>query len=141
MPDHRREPDQTSLDLSGITAEIVQAYVARNALPAEALPDLIASVHAALSSLGRPAAAETERPAPPVPIRKTITADYLISLEDGRPYRTLRRHLSSRGLTPEAYRARWGLPLDYPMTAENYRERRSELARSLGLGRSRKPKA
>jgi predicted transcriptional regulator len=140
MPDRSRGTEQTALDLREITAEVVEAYVARNPLPADKLPALIASVHGALSALGKPSAADLEPPVPPVPIRKTVTPDYLISLEDGRQYRTLRRHLSSRGLTPEAYRARWGLPPDYPMTAANYRERRSELARSLGLGRPRKPR-
>ena len=129
-------------DLVEVTAEIVEAYVARNTLSPGDVPGLIATVHGSLVALTQPRA-KAERPIPPVPIRKTVTPDYLISLEDGRPYRTLRRHLSSRGLTPEAYRARWGLPIDYPMTAANYRERRSELARALGLGRSkgRKDKA
>lgn len=142
MPYPVEEDELPSSDLVEITAEIVEAYVARNTLAPGDLPGLIATVHGSLLALSQPVA-KAEKPIPPVPIRKTVTPDYLISLEDGRQYRTLRRHLSSRGLTPEAYRARWGLPIDYPMTAANYRERRSELARALGLGQSkgRKDKA
>jgi predicted transcriptional regulator len=92
-------------------------------------------VHAALENLGKPVQKEPEKPTPPVPIKKSITPDYLISLEDGKRYKSLKRHLAGRGLTPEQYREKWGLPWDYPMVAPTYSAQRSELARSLGLGR------
>ncbi|ACL58745.1 MucR family transcriptional regulator [Methylobacterium nodulans] len=127
--------DTQSPDLSGLTGRIVSAYVAYTAVPASELPALIAAVHGALAALGRPAEPEAPALVPPVPIRKTITPDAIISLEDGKPYRTLKRHLAGRGLTPEQYRAKWGLPLDYPMVAANYAAQRSELAKQYGLGR------
>ena len=123
--------------LTKITAEIVSAYVSNNNLHTQELTGLIKDVHGKLAEL---TAAKAEAPAeakpePPVPIRKTITPGYLVSLEDGKHYKTLRRHLSKRGLTPDAYRAKWGLPADYPMVARDYAERRSALAKSMGLGR------
>jgi predicted transcriptional regulator len=122
-----------------LTAELVSAYVSHNALPASDLPSLIDAVHTALSQVGsRKAEQPTEKPKPPVPIRKSITPDHLISLEDGKPYRSLARHLAKRGLTPDAYRQKWGLPPTYPMVAPNYSKRRSELARALGLGQRRR---
>lgn len=117
-----------------LAANLVGAYLQRNAVPAAELPGLIASVHGALAGLGQPAAPTAEPLTPPVPIRKTVTPDAIISLEDGKPYRTLKRHLAGRGLTPEAYRAKWGLPPNYPMTAANYAAQRSELAKRSGLG-------
>ncbi|MGF3025563.1 MucR family transcriptional regulator [Methylobacterium aquaticum] len=128
-------PDTT--DLYALAAGIVAAYVSNNAVPVSDLPDLIASVHGALAKLGAPAEPEVIRPVPPVPLKKTVTPDYLISLEDGRQYRTLKRHLAGRGLTPEEYRQKWGLPPDYPMVAPNYAAQRSDLAKRSGLGRSR----
>ncbi|AWB21224.1 MucR family transcriptional regulator [Methylobacterium currus] len=120
------------------TAALVSAYVAHNSVPVSDLPGLIVSTHAALAKLGAPAAPEPVKLEPPVPIRKTVTPDHIVSLEDGRPYKTLKRHLAGRGLTPEQYRAKWGLPVDYPMVAANYAAQRSELAKSSGLGQSRK---
>ncbi|ACL58966.1 MucR family transcriptional regulator [Methylobacterium nodulans] len=128
-------------DLAGLTARIVGAYVAHNAVPTAELPVLIASVHGALAALGRPAEHEAPALVPPVPIRKTVTPDAIISLEDGRPYKSLKRHLATRGLTPEQYREKWGLPPTYPMVAESYAERRSELAKQFGLGRRAEAKA
>lgn len=119
------------------TAAVVSAYVSNNPLPAVDLPALIASVHAALVALDRPPEPEAEKPTPIVPIKKTVTPDYLISLEDGKHYKSLKRHLSTRGLTPEQYRVKWGLPHDYPMVAANYAAHRSELAKSTGLGQRR----
>ncbi len=119
------------------TSDIITAYVAHNVVQPLALPELIASVHAALQSLNNPPPAEPVKLDPPVPIRKTITPDHIISLEDGKPYKTLKRHLSGRGLTPEQYREKWGLPRDYPMVAANYASQRSELARNSGLGQRR----
>ncbi|MGX7709472.1 MucR family transcriptional regulator [Methylobacterium sp. Gmos1] len=122
--------------LVSLAADVVSAYVTRNSVPVGELPALIASTHAALTKLGEPAdLPKEERLVPPVSIKKTVTPDYIISLEDGRQYRTLKRHLAGRGLTPEQYRQKWGLPHDYPMVAANYAAQRSELAKSIGLGR------
>ncbi|MGE7417184.1 MucR family transcriptional regulator [Methylobacterium tarhaniae] len=118
----------------GLVSDIVSAYVSNNSVPVGELSSLIRSVHEAVARLGSAAPAEPERLTPPVPIKKTVTPDYLISLEDGRRYRTLKRHLAGRGLTPEQYRQKWGLPPDYPMVAANYAAQRSELAKSIGLG-------
>ncbi len=133
--------DAGTPDLTTLTAEVVSAYVAKNALPPADIPDLIGSVHRAIQGLSAPQQAEPEKREPPVPIKKSITPEFLISLEDGRRYKTLRRHLKGRGLTPEQYRGKWGLPLDYPMVAPNYAKQRSELARTSGLGQSRRGRA
>ena len=125
-------------DFTALTAEVVSAYVANNSLRPADIPDLIATVHQALQGLSAPQQAEPEKREPPVPIKKSITPDFLISLEDGRRYKTLRRHLNGRGLTPEQYREKWGLPRDYPMVAPNYAKQRSELARARGLGQIRR---
>nr|WP_246102725.1 MucR family transcriptional regulator [Methylobacterium terricola] len=121
-----------------LAADIVAAYVSKNSVPVTELPNLIASVHTSLTNLGQPASVEPEKLTPPVPIKKTVTPDYIISLEDGKQYKSLKRHLSTRGLTPEDYRRKWGLPHDYPMVAANYAAQRSELAKSSGLGRPRR---
>ncbi|OAS24248.1 MucR family transcriptional regulator [Methylobacterium platani] len=119
-------------------ADIVSAYVSNNSVPLADLPALINAVHQSLSRLdGGAEMAEAEKPVPLMPIKKTVTPDYLISLEDGRQYKSLKRHLSTRGLTPEEYRRKWGLPHDYPMVAANYAAQRSELAKNSGLGRRR----
>jgi predicted transcriptional regulator len=99
------------------TTAIVSAFVSNNAVPVADLPALIASTYAALVSVDLPAAVEPEKPTPPVPIKKTVTPDHIISLEDGKPYKSLKRHLGTRGLSPEQYRQKWGLPHDYPMVA------------------------
>ena len=132
--------DQTShptyLELA---VDLVSAYVSHNDLPPADLPSLISAVHTALFQVGSGKAEQPEpAPKPPVPIRKSITPDHLISLEDGKPYRSLTRHLAKRGLTPDAYRAKWGLPPSYPMVAPNYSQRRSELSKALGLGQRRR---
>ncbi|AWN48763.1 MucR family transcriptional regulator [Methylobacterium terrae] len=118
-------------------ADIVSAYVSNNSVPLADLPALINTVHQSLSRLGGAEAVEAEKPVPLMPIKKTVTPDYLISLEDGRQYKSLKRHLSTRGLSPEEYRRKWGLPHDYPMVAANYAAQRSELAKNSGLGRRR----
>ena len=130
-------PDKNSPapNLVTLAGDVVAAYVAKNAVQRGDLPALIASVHTAFASLGKPLTSEPEKPTPRVPIRKTITPDHLISLEDGKPYRTLKRHLGRLGLTPDQYRVKWRLPPDYPMTAQSYSKKRSELARGFGLGR------
>jgi predicted transcriptional regulator len=134
------DQNQQELDFASITAEIV-SYVANNSVHRAELPNVIASVHAALQGLISPKQAEPEKPEPCVPIKKSITPDFLISLEDGKKYKTLKRHLGKMGLTAEEYRAKWGLPADYPMVAPNYAAQRSELARSSGLGQQRRKTA
>ncbi|WP_427026376.1 MucR family transcriptional regulator (plasmid) [Aureimonas ureilytica] len=121
------------------TVEIVSAYVSNSHVPREDLVRLIGDVFAALRSVGS-AKVEEAAPAQPlvpaVPIRKSITPDHIICLEDGKSFKSLKRHLYTKyGLTPEEYRAKWGLPSDYPMVAANYAAKRSELAKSIGLGR------
>lgn len=118
-----------------LTADIVAAYVSNNPVPAGELPGLIAQIHTSISSLSVSSVPSEEPLTLRMPIKKTITPDYLISLEDGKKYKTLKRHLTIHGLTPEQYRAKWGLPLDYPMVAANYSAHRSAMAKSLGLGR------
>ena len=122
------------------TAQIVSAHVAQNAVSPEALPALIRSVHAALAGVEQPTATEPERPQPAVPIRRSVFPDYIVCLEDGAKMKMLKRYLKVRfDLTPEAYRERWGLPRDYPMVAPSYAERRSTLAKLIGLGRKKEP--
>jgi len=128
----------TDQNAVGLTTDVVAAFVSNNSISASDLPALISSVYASITGLTAPAPApEAEKPVPAVPIKKSVTPDYIISLEDGRQYKSLKRHLTGRGLTPAEYRAKWGLPYDYPMVAANYAAQRSELAKSIGLGRKR----
>jgi predicted transcriptional regulator len=121
-----------------LAADIVSAFVSNNSVPTADLPNLIGSVHAALQNVSQPAAKQEEaKPTPAVSIKKSVSPDYLISLEDGKQYKSLKRHLTKLGLTPEAYRQKWDLPRDYPMVAANYAAKRSELAKSIGLGQIR----
>lgn len=125
-----------------LTAEIIAAYVSNNSVPVSELANLLSSVHAALENLAAigsatPSKSGVEKPTA-AQIKKSITPDGLISFEDGKSYKTLRRHLTIRGLSPEAYREKWGLSRDYPMTAPSYSAQRSELAKSLGLGQLRR---
>lgn len=130
--------ETTTPDYIELTADIVSAFVSNNSVPVSDLPSLISNVHAALRNVGQPAPTQEEaKPIPVVSIKKSITPDYLISLEDGKQYKSLKRHLTKLGLTPEAYREKWGLPRDYPMVAANYAAKRSELAKSIGLGQMR----
>ena len=123
-------------EIAQLTADIVSAFVTNNKIDQGELSKLIGKVHLALAKAPA-AAAEPEKPnlVPAVPIKKSVTADYIISLEDGRKFKTLKRHLGMRGLTPDEYRAKWGLPRDYPMVAPSYAKKRSQLAKSSGLGR------
>ena len=124
-------------DLLGLTAEIVSAHVSNNSVSVTDLPGLITEVHRALSGLGGAVQprAEAEKPTPAVPVKKSITPDYLVCLEDGKKMKMLKRHLqTSYGLSPEQYREKWGLPADYPMVAPNYAQHRSSLAKKIGLG-------
>jgi predicted transcriptional regulator len=131
--------DQTNddgLELLEFTSDIVAAYVAHNALSSTDLPKLIADVHLALKTLGTEAAPAIDEPQKAaVSIRKSVTPDYLICLEDGKKFKSLKRHLLQLGMTPAQYREKWKLPPDYPMVAPNYSATRSALAKSLGLGR------
>ena len=129
-------------ELLEMTADIVSAYVGNNTVAAEALPSLIANIHAALSGVSTgPVEPEPEPKEPAVPIRKSINADFLICLEDGRKFKSLKRHLRTKyDMSPEEYRTKWNLPKDYPMVAPNYAKARSELAKQMGLGQGgRKP--
>ena len=132
-------PDFNSVALVEKTSEVVAAYLAKNHVQPSDLPSLIASVHAIFGTLGKPEAPAQEpaKLVPPVSIKKSVTDEYLVSLEDGKRYKSLKRHLGTHDLTPNEYRAKWGLPSDYPMTAPAYAARRSELAKTLGLGRAR----
>jgi len=125
--------------LVDLVAAIVSAFVAHNSVPTSELPALIASTHGALVNLGKVSAAPVEeRPVPAVSIRKSISADYLICLEDGNKFKSLKRHLRTQyNMSPEEYRTKWGLPADYPMVAPSYAEARSKLAKSMGLGQQR----
>jgi predicted transcriptional regulator len=124
-----------------LAAEILTAFVANNSVPRAELAALFEGLHAALKRLanrGEVAPAVIETPEPAVSIRKSVTPDYLICLDDGRQFKSLRRHLTKLGMTPEQYRLKWNLPGDYPMVASNYAAQRSALAKSLGLGQLRK---
>ena len=140
MDDNAPEQQQTFIEQA---SDIVSAYVSNNSVPISELPGLLAGVHAALAKLSAPTAAVTEAADKPTPaqIRKSVTPDALVSFIDGKPYKTLKRHLSRNGLTIEQYRERFGLPRDYPSTAASYSAQRSELARSLGLGQQRRKSA
>ncbi|MGB0749913.1 MAG: MucR family transcriptional regulator [Magnetospiraceae bacterium] len=123
-------------DLLRMTVEIVAAHVSRNELPAEALSEVITTVYSSLSSVAQGQEEEKSEPQKPaVPIKKSITPDYLICLEDGKKLKMLKRHLRTNyEMTPEEYRAKWNLPSDYPMVAPNYAQQRSEFAKKIGLG-------
>ena len=130
------ESDNTSV--VEIATELTAAYVSRNSVPVAELPKLIRSIHDTLSSIGQPRSAEApvEALKPAVPIKKSVTDEYIVSLEDGRKFKSLKRHLAtSHGMTPAEYRAKWGLLPDYPMVAPAYAARRSALAKTIGLGR------
>ena len=129
-----------SSGLVELTAEIVSAYVSKNAVVAADLPGIIGDVHKALNQAtlesGSPAREELK---PAVPVKKSITDEYIICLEDGKKFKSLKRHLRTHyDLSPEEYREKWGLPHDYPMVAPNYAQARSALAKKMGLGQRRK---
>ncbi|MFE1598705.1 MucR family transcriptional regulator [Methylobacterium sp. ID0610] len=128
-------------DLINLSAGIVSAYVSSNSVPLVDLAGLIVAVHTSLTTAASPPRPAPEKPVPPIPIRKTVTPDAIISLEDGKPYKALKRHLSGRGLTPDQYREKWGLPPGYPMVAANYAAQRAELAKTHGLGQVRRERA
>ena len=126
-------------DLVTLSADVVSAYVSNNLVPADELPKLISEIYSALIALNAPSVAASEpKPEPAVPVRKSITPDFIVCLEDGKKFKSLKRHLQAHyGLTPAEYRQKWGLPADYPMVAPNYAATRSALARASGLGQVR----
>ena len=123
-----------------LTAEIVSAFVSNNSLPRAELEALIQSVHAGLVKIANGAVEPPipEPASPAISVRKSITPDYLVCLDDGKKFKSLRRHLTTLGMTPDQYRAKWNLPADYPMVAANYAAQRSALAKKIGLGQLRK---
>ena len=123
-----------------LTAEIVSAYVSNNTVPAGEIPALINQVHAALSRVsGKSADAPSEPLKPAVSLKKSITPEYIVCLEDGKKFKSLKRHLRTQyNMTPEQYREKWGLSADYPMVAPNYAAARSQLAKQMGLGQQRR---
>lgn len=129
--------DESPRLVAELTAHIVAAYVEKNPLAPGSLPELIASVSGSLQNLGKPAKAPEPELVPPVNPKRSVFPDFLISLEDGKRYKSLKRHLGTRGLTPDEYRRKWNLPADYPMVAPTYAAMRSQLAKSMGLGRKR----
>lgn len=127
------QPSQT--DLLELTAEIVSAHASNNKVAPAELTEVIKDVFGTLSELGE-SGVPPEAPIPAVPVKKSITPDHIVCLEDGKKLKMLKRHLNTAyGMTPEQYRERWGLPADYPMVAPNYAKRRSSLAKKIGLGR------
>ncbi len=130
-----QEQNDTATELLELSTEIVSAYVSHNVVPAAELPELIANVYGAMAATQTDTTETKEPLKPAVSVRKSITDDYLICLEDGKKFKSLKRHLRTHyGLSPEEYREKWGLPTDYPMVAPNYAAARSELAKKMGLG-------
>ncbi|WP_027062309.1 MucR family transcriptional regulator [Mesorhizobium loti] len=121
--------------LAELTADVVAAYVSNNPVPVGELPGLIASIHQSLSGLSQPVVAPAEEPLPAVNPKRSIQPDFIICLDDGKKFKSLKRHLAKLGMTPDQYRIKWNLPGDYPMVAPSYAAHRSALAKSIGLGR------
>ena len=128
-----------SSEMLALTTEIVSSHVANNAVAVNDLPQLIQQVYATLAAVGKAPSPAGERPQPVVSIKRSVTPDYIVCLEDGRKLKMLKRHLKTAyNLTPEEYRERWGLPPDYPMVAPNYAKQRSSIAKKIGLGTKRR---
>ncbi len=129
------EPEVKRDDLLGLTSEIVAAHVSNNTVALADLPGLIEQVYRTLATVGGTVEVPTDRPTPAVPVKKSVTPEYIVCLEDGKKLKMLKRHLKTAyNMTPEEYRERWGLPADYPMVAPNYAKQRSRLAKQIGLG-------
>lgn len=126
-----------------LTAEIVSAYVSNNTVPAGDIPALISQVHAALTRVsGSPGEIVAEPLKPAISVKKSVTPEYIVCLEDGKKFKSLKRHLRTQcNMTPEQYREKWNLPPDYPMVAPNYAAARSQLAKQMGLGQQRRRRA
>ena len=132
------QPSNVSETLIDLTSDIVSAHVSNNNVAVSDVPLLISRVYEALVNLGQPAAVVEDRPEPAVSVRSSIKPDYIVCLEDGKKLKMLKRYLRTNfDMSPEQYRARWGLPLDYPMVAPNYAEKRRALAKKIGLGRKK----
>lgn len=130
--------DNANSELLSLTADIVAAHVSNNSVAVGDLPRMIADVYSTLASVDAPAVEEEEELVPAVAIRSSVKPDYIVCLEDGKKLKMLKRHLKTAyNMTPEEYRQRWGLPLDYPMVAPNYAAQRSKLAKEIGLGTRR----
>ena len=124
----------SNADVLGLTAQIVSAHVSNNSVTTDALPSLIQEVYRTLSGVGKEQA-PPERPQPAVPVKKSVFPDHIVCLEDGRKFKSLKRHLRTKyNMSPDEYRAKWALPKDYPMVAPNYAKARSDLAKQMGLG-------
>ncbi len=126
-------------EILSLTVDIVASHVSNNSVPVSELPTLISEVYSTLSGLGSKQAQEEVPPEPAVSVRKSITPDFLICLEDGKKLKMLKRYLKTRyNMTPEDYRERWNLPADYPMVSPNYAEQRRKLAKKIGLGKTKR---
>ncbi len=129
------DTDIKTSEVLGLTTEIVSAHVANNTVAVSDLPALIEQVYKTLANVGKGSESFSERPTPAVAVRKSITPDFIICLEDGKKLKMLKRHLKTAyNMTPDEYRERWGLASDYPMVAPNYAKQRSKLAKAIGLG-------
>ncbi len=126
----------TAPALVEITSEVISAYLAQNHVPPAEIPALIASVHGTFADLGKApeSMVKPDKPVPAVPVRKSVTDEYIVCLEDGKKFKSLKVHLAKLGMTPAEYRVKWGLPLDYPMICASFARQRRELANSIGLG-------
>ncbi len=136
-----KDADEGEDSMLGLTTQIVSAYVSHNQIPLTEVPAMLRNVHAALAGLmGAPVAEINTNTKPAVPVKKSITDEFIICLEDGKRLKMLKRYLRSHyDMSPEQYRAKWGLPADYPMVAPNYAKQRSDFAKSIGLGRGAMP--
>ncbi len=131
-----------SSELLALTTEIVSSHVANNTVEVNDLPQLIQQVYSTLATVGKALLPAAERPQPVVSIKRSVTPDYIVCLEDGRKLKMLKRHLKTAyNMTPEEYRERWGLSPDYPMVAPNYAKQRSALAKKIGLGTKRRKRS
>ena len=137
MTDDTSRDNMGSSDLLRMTTEVVAAYLGNNSVPASQISEVISTVHDALKNLSSDAREPEPEPLrPAVPIKKSVTPEFIVCLEDGKQLKMLKRHLrTTYDMTPEEYRAKWGLPADYPMVAPNYAQQRSDFAKKIGLGR------
>ena len=138
MTDENSQEEIPAVEMLHMTTEMVAAYFGNNTVPAGQISEIISTVHESLNKLTeKPAEPESEPLKPAVPIRRSITPEYIVCLEDGKRLKMLKRHLrTTYNMTPEEYRTKWGLPSDYPMVAPNYAAQRSEFAKKIGLGRT-----
>ena len=132
-------PEIDKEELLRMTTDVVASYLSHNSVPAENVPDLIKSVHGTMKEVSETTVKQEPKAKPAVPVSKSVSDDYIVCLEDGKKLKMLKRYLRTNyDMTPEEYRARWGLPADYPMVAPNYAEQRRNLAKKIGLGTKRR---